>query len=473
MSNSYLFYDIETTGLNKCFDQVIQFAAIRTDTELNELERFEQRIKLNADVVPAPEAIMTHHISLDSMQQGACEVEAMQTIHALLNAPNTISLGYNTLNFDDEFLRFSFYRNLLPPYTHQFANGCQRMDLYPMLLMYYLFKPDSLIWPQKNGLTSLKLENLNATNQLAVGTAHDAMVDVQATLALAKKLKSHPEMWQYVCGYFNKKIDLERTSQLPVAFATEHMRHREAIMLDGKLGYKANFLAPVLCLGQHQHYKNQSLWLRLDHEALRTTHADTIAETTWVIKKRAAENQLLLPPKARFSEKLGHERLQLAHANLAWLKANPDLLQLICDYHQNYKYPVVAAADIDAKLYDIGFATATEERLFQQFHRATIKDKEKIAAQITNPVRREQAMRILARHYPQAIATANQQQFCNYLNSIRSNTIIQDFRGEQHLTWAAAAKKIEALLIKNELSSMQKKLLENYLNTITHSLSTS
>ncbi len=30
MTSSYLFYDIETTGLNKAFDQVLEFAAIRT-----------------------------------------------------------------------------------------------------------------------------------------------------------------------------------------------------------------------------------------------------------------------------------------------------------------------------------------------------------------------------------------------------------------------------------------------------------
>ena len=38
---TYLFYDLETTGLNPCFDQVLQFAAIRTDLSLNEIERHE------------------------------------------------------------------------------------------------------------------------------------------------------------------------------------------------------------------------------------------------------------------------------------------------------------------------------------------------------------------------------------------------------------------------------------------------
>jgi exodeoxyribonuclease-1 len=34
---TFLFYDIETTGLNKSFDQVLQFAAIRTDLKLQEI----------------------------------------------------------------------------------------------------------------------------------------------------------------------------------------------------------------------------------------------------------------------------------------------------------------------------------------------------------------------------------------------------------------------------------------------------
>src|SRR3990167_3496936 len=156
MKKTYLFYDIETTGLNKCFDQVLQFACIRTDPDLKEIERHAFSVKLNHDVIPSPAAIMTHRIGVNDFQKGISELEAIQKIHALLNTPGTISVGYNTLGFDDEFLRFSFYRNLLPPYTHQFSNQCGRMDMYPILLFYFLFKKEILQWPQGN----LKLENI-------------------------------------------------------------------------------------------------------------------------------------------------------------------------------------------------------------------------------------------------------------------------------------------------------------------------
>jgi exodeoxyribonuclease-1 len=136
MKKTYLFYDIETSGLNKAFDQVLQFAAIRTDTDLNEIERHEVDIRLSPDVIPSPGAVLTHQITPAATAKGVPEIEAISEIHRLFNQPGTISGGYNTLGFDDEFLRFSFYRNLLPPYTHQYENGCSRFYIFTLIPLY-------------------------------------------------------------------------------------------------------------------------------------------------------------------------------------------------------------------------------------------------------------------------------------------------------------------------------------------------
>ena len=99
MTATYLFYDIETTGLNKCFDQVLQFAAIRTDLELNEISRHEIKVKPNCDVFPVPMATLTHRISPKEDPEAINEYDAIQQIHKLMNQPGTDSLGYNTLRF--------------------------------------------------------------------------------------------------------------------------------------------------------------------------------------------------------------------------------------------------------------------------------------------------------------------------------------------------------------------------------------
>ena len=48
-----IFYDTETTGTDSAFDQILQFAAVRTDAELNEVDRFETRCRISPRVVPS------------------------------------------------------------------------------------------------------------------------------------------------------------------------------------------------------------------------------------------------------------------------------------------------------------------------------------------------------------------------------------------------------------------------------------
>lgn len=453
MSNqTYLFYDIETSGLSKCFDQVLQFAAIRTDLDLNEIERHELRIKLNPDVLPAPGAILTHNIGIEMMQQGESELVAIQKIHGLLNKPGTISVGYNTLGFDDEFLRFSFYRNLLPAYTHQYANNCARMDIYPITLLYYLFKNEALIWPMHNDKVSLRLENINAANQLATGDAHDAMVDVEVTLALAKRLKQHETMWKYVCDYFNKTQDLARLAKLTDPYA---------LIVEGKLGSKNYFQASVLHLGQHNIYKNQSVWLRLDQVELQTTHADAIDATTSIIRKRAGEAPLIMPPKNRFTTHLSSERKKITNENLTWLQSNPTILQLITDYYLNYRYPEVENLDADAALYQLAFATQDEEKIMRDFHHASPKDKLRVAERFQNPTRKLLATRIIARHFPEILPNDAQ----NYL---ARHAEAKDYRNQLRATKASIKSEIATLLQNPELSEAKRNLLLNYQQYISN-----
>ena len=113
----------------------MQFAALRTTTDFQVLEEHNILVQLNADTVPSPQAMGTHQIPLETLANGLKEYDAIRQIHALFNTPNTVTVGYNTLGFDDEFLRFNFYRNLLAPYQHQYANGCGRMDIFPMMAL--------------------------------------------------------------------------------------------------------------------------------------------------------------------------------------------------------------------------------------------------------------------------------------------------------------------------------------------------
>jgi len=202
---TFLFYDVETSGLNPAFDQILTFACIRTDPGLNEIKRQTITIRLRKDIVPSPQAFLTHGLTFDELSCGINEYEAALKIHKILNTPDTISLGYNSLGFDDDFLRFLFYRNLLDPYTHQYANGCSRMDILPITVLFRIFQKDSLNWPHIDGKPSLKLDLISRENNfVTTGRAHEALNDVEAVIELSKKMFFQKDIWNYSLDFFNK-----------------------------------------------------------------------------------------------------------------------------------------------------------------------------------------------------------------------------------------------------------------------------
>ncbi len=468
---TYLFYDLETSGLNPCFDQVYQFAAIRTDLELNNLEEIEIEVKPTCDIIPSPMAMVTHQVPISKLlKEGVSEALAIEKIHKLFNQPGTISLGYNTLTFDDEFLRFNFYRHLLTPYTHQFKDNCCRMDLYPMLIFYYLYRPKCLNWPEINAKISFRLEHLSSHNQLADGQAHHAMVDVRATLALAKLLKqADAEIWNYLQGFFNKFTEQERHANLPEIKISANS-YKIGLMIDPKLGSNINFQAPLINLGLHRHYKNQNCWLRLDRDLTQST-TENILEHTWVINKKWCEAPFILPLKPRFI-RYDDQINKILENNLKFLAAHPELLKIIIEHYLEYKHPIQPNTDIDAMLYQMGFMNPQDEFLTKKFHEATPTEKIKLKNNFTNHELQGLAERYLGRFYPDMLSQKEKLKFMDYLAIVyeREDIQITDYKCKPKALRKAILKEI-ALLIQNENFSDEQsyclKDLQNYLEALT------
>ncbi|MBX9587176.1 MAG: exodeoxyribonuclease I [Gammaproteobacteria bacterium] len=471
MERTYLFYDIETTGLNKAFDQVLQFAAIRTDEALNEIERHHFHVRLNPDVVPSPHAIIIHGLSLEDLNQGLSEAEAITTIHGLMNTPGTISLGYNTLGFDDEFLRFSFYRNLLPPYNHQYANQCGRMDIYPIATLYFLFNNQSIHWPCLNGVPTLKLEHINTANNFVTGPAHDAMVDACATVEIAKRFKAESEIWDYVIGYFDKETDSTRMGKLPVAFNIQQQSFREGILIDGIFGAQQFYQSYVISLGRHNHYKNQTLWLRLDHQNFSDLTNEELKEQTWVINKKPGENGILLPPSERFTRYLTPERLEIISKNRQFLIEHPDLMLELARKHRDYTHPKIPNIDESAALYQNGFLLPHEIQLCTEFRARDFDGKIALLNDFHNPCLQSLAIRYIGRLHPEKLPPQYQRIYGEYLAKVNpqdSEEAMIDYRRQHRLTPRNALLEISAIQSDSELTARQQELLLGLKNYIVN-----
>jgi exodeoxyribonuclease-1 len=227
----------------------------------------------------------------------------------------------------------------------------------------------------------------------------------------------------------------------------------------------------VLSLGSSIPYSNQTLWLRLDLVSLQETTADTIEDTTWVIRKRFGEPGILLPPHKRYWKHLGAERDAMVEQNLEWLRSNPELFQRVITYHREYKYPFIPNLDPDAALYQIGFYSASDNKLCRQFHRASLNKKSTFINRFGSNEARILAARVLCRNFPgaeQQIATENFSTYMSRVNPRREDDALLDYKGERRTIPAGALAEIKQLRQAEDLDSTQHRLLdelEDYINT--------
>ncbi len=460
MADTFLFYDIETTGLSRAFDQILEFAAIRTDTDLNEIGSFKASLRLREDVVPSPGAILVNRIRTQRFSTGRREYEAILDIHREVNRPGTTSIGYNSIGFDDEFLRFSFHRNLLPPYTHQFAGGCRRMDLLPITLMYWIHRREALAWPVLNGKASLRLEDIGAANGFFTGKSHDAMCDAEASLRLARRLFRDEKMWRYLDGCFKKETDARRAADLPTAFQSAHGDHALGILVASDWGTRNGFQAPVLGIGSSIPYPNQSLWLRLDLPKLREMRVEDPAGASWVVRKRFGEPGILLAPHDRYLEPIGPDRRSQMEQNIAWLKARPGELGALIRHHRHYRYPFIPDLDPDAGLYQNGFLSRPDEALCREFHAAPTPGKIDIIGRFKSREARVLATRLLFRNFADGLPEDLLRESEAHRQRIRRGLPVADVNGRPRITPQRALTEIRDLRQAGGLDREQQDLLD-------------
>ncbi|MGI6612737.1 MAG: exodeoxyribonuclease I [Candidatus Nanosyncoccaceae bacterium] len=206
----FVFYDLETSGLNPRSDRIMQFAAIRTDLDLNPIgEPFNFLIKLSDDTLPSPVAISVTGITPQkTIEEGYTEAEACDLILNEIFTPNTIVVGYNNVRFDDEFIRHLFWRNFRDPYEWTYKDGRSRWDLLDVVRFTRAVRPGKIKWPiGEDGKPTNRLELLSQLNKLEHSQAHDALSDVEALIEVGRLIKeSDPKMWGYLLKMRDKRL---------------------------------------------------------------------------------------------------------------------------------------------------------------------------------------------------------------------------------------------------------------------------
>ncbi len=202
----FVWYDLETFGLNPAQDAIAQFAGVRTDDELQLIETYGPwYCKPPLEKVIHPQAVMVTHITPQlASEHGVNEYQFITDIHACFTKTPTCIVGFNSARFDDQFIRYACYRNLYEPYTWHYQNGNSRWDVLDVLRLVYAIRPKTLQWQLIDGIPTFRLEHLTAANDIS-HNAHDALADVHATIALMKIVQTRqPKLFSFALQLRNK-----------------------------------------------------------------------------------------------------------------------------------------------------------------------------------------------------------------------------------------------------------------------------
>jgi exodeoxyribonuclease I len=296
---TFLWHDYETSGADPRRDRPCQFAALRTNEELELVgEPIELFCAPAPDVLPHPQAAMITGITPQQLQRdGLREAEFAALVHEAMATPGTCTVGYNSLRFDDEFTRNLLYRNFYEPYAREWENGNSRWDLIDLVRMCYALRPDGIEWPRRDdGTPSFRLEDLARANRLQQERAHDALSDVHALIGLARLLRRHqPKLFAFHFALRRKQRAFE---------LLDVVRRTPVLHVSSRFPASRGCLALVVPLAVHATQPNAVIVYDLDADPtpLIELDADAIADRVFSARADLPDDVERIP-------------LKLVHAN--------------------------------------------------------------------------------------------------------------------------------------------------------------
>ncbi|AQP35959.1 MULTISPECIES: exodeoxyribonuclease I [Vibrio] len=422
---TFFFLDYETWGVNPAKDRPSQFAGVRTDMDFNIIgEPLVIYCQPPADYLPSPEAALITGITPQkAVAQGLPEPEFIAKIHQQLATPNTTSLGYNSIRFDDEVTRYTCYRNFIDPYAWSWQNGNSRWDLLDVMRACHALRPEGINWPENDeGFTSFKLEHLSVANGIEHANAHDAMADVIATIELAKKVKAaQPKLFDY---FFNMRHKRKLNDLIDIVNMTPLMH------VSGMLGRECQYTSWIVPIAWHPTNQNAVIVVDLakNPQPLIDLSSEELHQRLYTKREELAEDELPVPIKlvhlnkcpilapaktltAENADHIGVDR-NLCLEHLALIKQYPEIREKLIGLYtieREYKH----SDDVDTQLYD-GFFSPADKAAMEIIRQADPVNLAALDISFSDKRIEPLLFRYRARHYPLTLSDEEQRRWATH-----------------------------------------------------------
>ncbi|MDG2187305.1 MAG: exonuclease domain-containing protein [Hyphomicrobiales bacterium] len=376
---NFIFYDFETSGRaepakktrNGQWDQILQVGAILCNEDLAELDRFEMKCSLNKSLIPHPSALLVNNLSMSAISN-TNNISNYTLVYKMMEKFKkwgpAIFIGYNSISFDEEFLRNALFQNLHEnPYLTQ-INGNKRADLYNIVRAASLYIPTCLKIPDMKG--SYRLENLAPANDINHEDAHDALADVIATIEISKIIKNQfPEFWR------NSLVTSTKSGVSEILENSHIVCHHESYYgkiypfvtkCIGKLGIK-NRPEVFVCFDlKHDPIDYIDLsYSELEKSVFEDKLCRKIRNNTHPIIM-GHENAMNFPTYEKIGADAIHQRADIIKNNKEF---SDKILQILVEKEYNNNYDQ-SQEDIleEESLYSGGFPSAADKLLMKKFH---------------------------------------------------------------------------------------------------------
>ena len=472
MSN-LVFYDLETSGRGENqkktrhgqWDQILQVGAILCDEDMVEKDRFEIKCNLNKSLIPNPSALLVNNLSMTTIRN-ANDISNYRLICQMLDKfrewGSAIYIGFNSIDFDEEFLRNSFFQNLHNPYFTQ-INGNKRADALNIVRASSVFSPSTI--KTLDVRKQFSLENLAEANSIDHSNAHDAMADVETTIDICKIIKQKsPDFWLK---------SLETTSKSDV---TNYIQDRN-ILCHHEAYYGKIYTFATAHIGSYSNRNNAEINLffdlkrdpqeLLDLNITELKHLNSDSKTKFLRTRRFNRHPIFMDKDYAMSfpqyESIGMDELN-ERANI--IKNNNDFKMKILDWHQNDNNDFgqeISQLDPfwEESLYSMGFASNKDRVLMEKFHQAEWSQKPIIAEEFEQEGYKYFAKKIIY-EYDSLL-----------LNDLDRRSIDQDIsqrltssNTEKWLTIPEAFAAVDDLRDKYNEDSEKLEFLEDYNNNL-------
>ncbi len=476
---SLYWHDYETFGVDPRRDRPAQFAGIRTDLNLNIIGNpLVLYCRPANDFIPHPEACLVTGITPQkALLEGVCEAEFIRQINEEFSQPNTCVVGYNNIRFDDEVTRTTLYRNFYDPYAREWQNGNSRWDIIDMVRLTHALRPEGIKWPEHlDGKPSFRLEQLTVANGIAHESAHDALSDVYATIAMAALIRTQqPRLYDYAFAHRSKH---------QIAGLLNIAKPVPVLHVSSMYPAERGCIALVAPLAQHPVNKNEIIVYDLgaDPQSFLALNSDTLRERLFTPQNKLPEGCKRLPIKTIHINKcpivvpvstLTPEAadkwqldLPLAQKHLGLLLAHQPFSQNLRNIYVDREFSAIE--DPDFMLYSGGFFSNDDKSRMEIIHETTPDKLAEIDLPFQDKRLTDMLFRYRARNYPDSLTSEERK----YWDKFRHSRLTMSSEGVG-LTVNECFTRISDCRQERSLSDDQNSVLnalESYATTLENGL---